>query len=121
MDFRPVVVAGIGVVMTTGCARLSNVPAQYNALPAAEVTAEVTDDTALPAAQRRSAPRRSGKVQSSATVEPIAVLEASVAARRSWKPQDVAALENTRPSFRSDPIKGDVLTGSIKRGGPEPR
>ena len=117
MHIRPLILAGLSILMTTGCARLSSAPAQYSGLS----TAEVVDDDVPPSVQRRSAPRRPTRVQSSSAVEPMAVLNASIAARQNWKPQNVAGLENIRPLIRNDPGKGEILTGSIKGADAESR
>ena len=117
MHFRPFIVAGISVLMTTGCTRLSTAPAQYSAL----TTAEVVDDDATQANVRRGAPKRTTKVYSSSGVEPMAALDASIAARQNWKPQNVAGLENIRPLTLSDMSRSEVVTGSIKKGGAEAR
>ena len=112
MRFRLLIIVGVNVMMTAGCARLSTTPAQYSGL----TTAEVVDDDATQVNVRRPAPKRPARVQNSSAVEPVAVLESSIVARRNWKPQNVAALENIRPLNLNDMNKGEVVTGSIKKG-----
>ncbi|GJD96259.1 hypothetical protein OCOJLMKI_3479 [Methylobacterium iners] len=107
---------GIALLLVSGCARLTNAPAEYSALHPRDLPsrslAEI--DEQMPQTTRRQSPKyRTSNRQGSSYVEPFAVLEASIAARRNWKTQNIANLENERSLLASSRATKEQVTGSV--------
>jgi hypothetical protein len=119
-----VIISGIATLLVGACNRLADAPAQYSALQRGglinEDFSQIDVETSRDRKKQFMRPRTS-KVQSSSGVNPSATLEASIMARRSWKSQNIADLENVRPAIALDQTADRDITASVRSTKPPAR
>lgn len=113
---------GISIILmiVSGCSRLADEPTQYSALNPVDQSIDESyqNDNKTQSTKQRPVRSPIAKRQDPSFVEPSAVLEASIVARRNWKSRNLTDLENMRPAIAIGRPTDKTATGSLKQSAP---